>query len=202
MIITDGTGAGFSAGVTDTHRFMVDADSHDAIITASIDGKAFRFCAGLITLTSATSSAVLYLKNNEPSNLIIDEIVVRMNQSTGGASGVGLWEIIRNPSAGTIISNAVAPSVNANANFGSTATLSATAYKGAEGYTFTDGTVYALVNGITVPNRVSLISAGGIILPRGAALGVRYTPPTGNTSIVVNVAIGCYLNSPFFASNP
>lgn len=202
MKIQDGTGSGFEAGVTDSHRLLVDADSHDAILTASVDGKAFRFCAGLITLTSANPSAVLFIQNNEPSNLIVAEIVVRMNASTGGAGGVGLWEILRNPTTGTIISNASAATVVANANFGSTATISATAYKGAEGNTFTNGTQFAIVNGVTVPNRVNLVAAEGIILPRGASIGFRYTPPAGNTSIVVGIGVGTYLNSKFFSSNP
>jgi hypothetical protein len=202
MIIHDGTGSGFQAGVSDAHRLLVEADSHDAIITAATDGKAFRIATGLITLTSATASGLLYIKNNEASNLIVAEIEVRANQSTGGASGVGLWEIIRNPTAGTVVSNAVAAPIRVNINFGSTATISVDAFKGAEGSTFTDGSVYATENGMAVPHRVELLGAGRLVIPRGASIGIRYTPPAGNTSITVSAGTTLFLNSQFFSSHP
>ena len=200
MRIEDGSGNGYSAAVFSNHRLLVDADSHDSIITAATDGKAFRFCTGLITLTSASPSGILYVRNNEAANLIISEIVVRMNQSTGGANGVGLWEIFRNPTTGTLISGALAPATRANTNFGSSFSIIADVFKGVEGATITDGTVYAAVNGLTVPQRVFLIETAGVIVPRGTSIAVRYTPPAGNTSIVITTEIGAYLNSETFAS--
>lgn len=200
MIITDGTGDGFSAGISSKHRLLVDADSHDAILTAAASGKAFRFDSGLIALTSANSSALLYLKNNEADNLILAEIVIRMNQSTGGANGIGLIEVLRNPTGGTIVTAAVAATVRANTNFGSTSTILADVYKGAEGNSFSDGTIYANVNGVPVPNRVFVIEATGVILARGTSIGIRYTPPAGNTALLVSAEIGAYLDSETFAT--
>lgn len=194
MIITGGTGQNYSAGVSSDNRLLVQADSHDAILTAAVSGRAFRFCTGLIALTSALPSAVMFLKNLEPQDLVISELVVRMNQSTGGANGVGLWEVLRNPSAGTIVNAAVPLATRLNTNFGNTAGFLADAFKGAEAATFTDGAVYATVNGLTVPQRIFLIETSGIILPRGTAIGVRYTPPVGNTSITITCEIGAYLS--------
>ena len=194
MQINDGAGFGYSAAVLSNHRLLVDSDSREAITTASLNGQAFRFVTGLITLTSASASAVMYLKNNEVDNLVLSEIVVRMNQSTGGASGVGLWEVLRNPTAGTIISGAVVLASRLNTNFGSTATISVDGFKGTEGNTFTDGAIYDSINGLAVPQRAFLIETAGIVVPRGASIGIRYTPPTGNTSIIISVEVGAYLS--------
>lgn len=193
MIVTDGIGNGFSAGVLNNHRFLVDSDSHESLVTAASEGKSFNFSTGLTTLTSASASALFYLKNNEVQNLVISQFIGYANQSTGGASGVGLWEILRGPTAGTIVSLAVALTTRANSNFGSTFTLLADAFEGAEGNTLTDGTVFSAINGLVVPHRVEFGEINGVIIPRGASIGIRYTPPTGNTSIVVNVAVKAYL---------
>lgn len=201
MILTDGTGSGFQAGVTNTHRLLVDSDSHDAIITAATDGKAFNLSTGLVTLTTASVSGLFYLKNNEIPNLIFSEILFQMNASTGGAGGIGLWEIIRNPTGGTLISTATALSVRQNFNFGSTATLSVDAFKGAEGATITGGDVFSINHGQTVPN-VFVTRFVNVILPRGASLATRFTPPAGNTSIAVSFSCSVFLNSPTFASVP
>lgn len=202
MIIQDGTGSGVAVGATDNHRLLVDADSHDAVVTATVDGKSFGIGSGAITLTSANPSAILFFRNNEDSNLLIaaEGIRFQANQSTGGASGIPSWEVIRNPTAGTIVSGASAANVN-NANFGSTRTLNVTAYKGAEGNTFTDGTVFTTHFGVPVPHRFFLL-VSGFVIPRGASIGVRVTPPTGNTSLVVSASFRVYLNSRFFSSNP
>lgn len=195
MIITDGTGVGYAAGVSSEKRLLVQSDSHDAIITAAVGGRAFRFCTGSITLTSAAPSGILFVKNNEMQDFIVSELIVRMNQSAGGPNGIGLWELLRNPSQGTMISAATPLLGKLNTNFGNTASILADTFKGFEGATFTDGAVYASVNGLTVPQRVFLIGTAEIVLPRGTSIGVRYTPPPGNTNLVVASEISGYLAS-------
>ena len=201
MIIQDGTGSGFQVGVTETNRLLVDADSHEAVLTAATDGKAFKFGTDVITLTSANASGIFYLKNNEEANLIISELLFQANQSVGGASGIGTWKVIRNPAGGTLISTATAVSIRQNFNFGSTATLNVDAFKGAEGATVTGGNDFSIQNGFVVPNRI-VAPFTSIILPRGSSLAVTFTPPTSNTSIVVSVGVSAFLNSRFFSSTP
>ncbi len=193
MILNDGSGTGVSASVLGNRRLLVDADSHESIITASSEGKAFHFGTGLITLTSAAASGLFYFKNNEVQNFIIAETTLRLNQSTGGASGVGLLEIIRNPTTGTLISTATAPTIRLNTNFGSTFTILADAFKGAEGLTVTDGLTYGTINGIVVPQRATIDDTIGIVIPRGASIAFRYTPPAGNTSIIISLSVEGYL---------
>lgn len=192
MIIQDGTGSGSQAGVTDTHRILVDAISRDAIVTAATAGKAFNFSTGLVTLTSASASGLFFLKNNEVENLVISEILLQANQSTGGASGIGFWELIRNPTGGTLISNAVAVDIQQNFNFGSVATILADIFKGAEGNTITGGNLFSINHGQNVPS-VLVTRFANIALARGSSCAVRFTPPPGNTSLVVSVSCSVFL---------
>jgi len=146
MIIENGAGDSKKARVdsnNNLHTFSVD---RTAIQAATRKGNSYNLNTGLIGLTSATESAVLYFKNDEApvngeSSFVVDSIAVGIDNE-GTTTGMSLITVIRNPTAGTIVDNATAVAMNANRNFGSSNTLSSTtlAYKGAEGNTFTDGT--------------------------------------------------------------
>ena len=94
--------------------------------------------------------------------------------------------ILRNPTAGTIVSNAVAAPVEINKNFGSSLSLTVDAYKGADGYTFTDGDV-AYRSLLSSAARTYVISTGNIVLPTGTSIGVKITPQTSNSSMDVQL---------------
>jgi hypothetical protein len=80
-----------------------------------------------------------------------------------------------------------------NRNFGSSKTLNATMYKGAEANTFTDGTkiVESIIN---TPKREALF-IGDIVIPKGSSIGFNITPPASNTSMDIEVALSCYLDT-------
>jgi len=92
-----------------------------------------------------------------------------------------------------LISNAVAVSVNSNFNFGSASDLSATAYKGAEGYTITDGSVFASTRS-SANGRIAL-TLGDIVIPKGSSLGIKYTTQASNSSQKVQFAISGFLQT-------
>ena len=97
-------------------------------------------------------------------------------------------EILRNPTGGTVVSDAnVCNSVNMN--FSSNNEIGADVFYGGEGKTLT-GNDNAIVSKTTADNRLLL----GIKteLGKGASLGIRLTPPTGNTSMDVNTVIEAY----------
>ena len=78
---------------------------------------------------------MLYFKNTETlivgeSSFFIDTIVVGIDY-LATHSGKPLMTIIKNPSTGTLISGALAVSINSNRNSGSSYTLSSITYKGA-----------------------------------------------------------------------
>lgn len=155
-------------------------------------GNSYNINTGEINLTSSTESGILYIKNNEDSDLVIEAIAVGVG-SAGTVTDVSTITIIRNPTAGTVISDASTVSMNQNRNFGSSKTLAVNAYKGDEGKTFTDGDDVAVL----------YQSAGGRLfaglnfeLPKGSAIGVKIDTQTSSGTTKVYAAAVCYLKDP------
>ena len=191
-IIQDGTGKSYGAKVDIDGRLHVDSIGTDRESYSSQAGYSFNLNTGIITLTNAaTKNAVMYVKNNEASPLVITNLFYQTGASTGGSGNI-LIDVLRNPSTGTIVSGATAVEINVNRNFGSSRTLDVTAYKGATGLTFTNGEKALESILATAVQRVA-VSAGSITLPKGATIGINITTPTGNTSMAVEFAIACYL---------
>lgn len=132
--IIDGTGKGYTAKVNESNQLEVNAVVIDKQQSVSInEGRAFTFASSFQTLTTAQSfQAVFYLKNTSTTrNLFIQKI--------GTSSDVSnRWKLIKNPTAGTIVTSAQA-GVSTNMNFFSSISPEATVYASGEGGTFTDG---------------------------------------------------------------
>lgn len=174
------------------NRLHVDSISKTSSEHENEVGNAYNINTGTINLTSASQSAVLYLKNNEDSDLVIKKIFYIVGTSTGGSGDMTITAI-RNPTAGTIVSGASAVDININRNFGSSQVLSVDVFKGAEANTFTDGT--DAIGTIQSDNFINALIPGTIILPKGSSFGVNITPPTGNTSLNIQLALEVNLNT-------
>lgn len=189
--IEDGKGTGYSAQVDNNHRLQVKSISEGFNVEAAILGDNYNINTGPITLTSDNNSAVFYLKNGEEKDFIITEIIAILGTSTGG-SGDTVVKIIKNPTTGTIITNAVDVDNTENRNFGSSKELAESHIcKGVEGDTFTDGVDFADTSrsGSTTVN----FDADVIILPKSSSIGVEIEPATGNTNQIVRVAVVGFL---------
>lgn len=152
---------------------------------------------GDITLTNATETSVLYIKNTSTAgDLVVTAAIYNLGNTTSGSGDVKI-DIIRNPTAGDIVTNAnnvlVGATAAANQNFGSANVLSGSFFKGASGETaFTNGDVTVSTRSASNTGRI-VISLGAITIPQGSSLGINYTPPSGNTSQICQFAIACYL---------
>ena len=173
------------AKVNERGRVSVQAISESEAVAANELGDAYNINTGFITLTDDNETAVLYFKNNEQRDYIVELIVIGTGPSTGG-SGIVKSKFIRNPTTGTIVSSATAVDVNSNRNYGSTKTITVDAYKGATGNTITNGDDHIIVK-VNSDNR----NVFGIneIIPFGTSIGVNFTPPSGNTSMEIYVAL-------------
>jgi len=191
--IVSGKGNGKEATVDDTGRLVTRAITQSESDIATDEQQRYNINTGNITLTSATASAVLYFKNNENYDFEINSFIYAFGPSTGG-TGAALVDVIFKPTAGTIVSGASAVAVNQNLNLGSANVLSALVYKGAEGNTITDG-VTGISSLLSVSSR-SVIALGKLVIPKGQSVAVRVTPPTGNTSLILQVAISGYVATP------
>ena len=184
--IEDGAGNEYRAEVSSKNRLFTDAVTRPQLEYACIIGNAYNVSTGSMTLTSANPSAVGYFKYTGDGTLIIKEILVILGNSTSG-SGNGTITLIKNPTTGTIISNALPVASATNRDFSSANILNATAYKGAEADTFTDGSIFAITSRDETAQIVTF-DAAPIVLRRGNSIGVKYQPPSGNTSQSVIIA--------------
>lgn len=191
FIIKDGTGTGASAKVDKHNRLLVKSISEGFNVDSAIVGDNYNINTGAITLTSGNESAVAYFKNNEDNIFIVREILIILGSSTGGSGNLEV-ELLRNPTAGTIVSGASDMDTVVNRNFGNSQIIVADTYKGAEGNTFTDGETFA--NTIRTSTSLPIsFDADVVVLKKGNSLGVNVTPQAGNTSMDVRVAIVGFL---------
>ena len=192
-MILDGSGNNFRAKVNSSQQLETKAVSISEAVEANRNGDAYNVNTGYITLTNGTDTPVMYLKNNETKNLVVEAIAIGIEVSTGGASTESnRITVIRNPKTGTIISGATAVDVNSNRNYTNASSLTVDAFKGATGNTMTDGDNHLLINPGTGPRGLFTINE---ILPTGATIGIKFKPQASNTSVNVYAAIICYLQT-------
>ena len=192
--ILDGSGTGARAKVDKHKRLHVDAITFGRSEQEVELGNAYSVNTGTINLTSANKSACLYIKNDEDDDLIITNMFYIFGASN--ANGDVVVDVLKNPTAGTIVSGAVvAEMAGVNRNFGSSLTLKDTTmiYKGVEGSTFTDG--IKLISSIVQSQSRTPILVGDIVIPKGSSIGFDVTPPTGNTSMNVQIGVGFFADT-------
>lgn len=188
-IIKDGTGSGDTLKITAKNRAVVESIRTTKEEERSSCGDAYIFSSGLVNLTSCMESALLYVLNNECEDLVINRMVILTGASTGSSDTEGGFNIVVNPTAGTLVDCGSA-GVQRNTNFGSTNTLCVTIATGAEALTLTDGTCGA---GITHTD-INQVHDLAFTLPKGKSIGVKFTPPSSNSSLNVIINLFIYKN--------
>ena len=174
-----GDGGVKRALVTNGGRLSVLAAAQDASLVAALNENAYNINTGVITGLSTADSAILYYKHLEDSPLVVDTLVIGLTDAD--TNNPHVLKIIKNPSAGTIVSGASAGGIIVNRNFNSVDNLSSsTFYKGANGNTFTNGDDYILAyageNG-----RTTLPIA--TVLKKGNSIGITITPSLATGTI-------------------
>ena len=159
------------------------------------ESKTWNITTGQITLTDANPTVVQFIKNTTfEGNLIIPLYIFLTEPSTGGSGGDVKVEIIRNPTSGDIITNAN-KGIEVHQNFGGTKPFPGDHFKGAtsEGAVTGQQTNDIMRSRMSDDDRLLL----GIItyLPQGAAVAIQITPPTGNTSMVIESIMEIYEGS-------
>ena len=187
-VIKDGK-TGKTARVDSRNRLNTFAISETAPTDAAINGDLYNVNTGIITLTSGTVSSLMFLKNDDTVNWVVSRVFYNASASTGG-TGRWLADVVANPTDGTLIS-AGTDFTAFNLNFGSPESLAATLKKGAEGSTLTDGEVRVSTLVPSAGARV-LIPFDSVILEPGSSLAIQITPPTGNTSMEIQVGVNLH----------
>jgi hypothetical protein len=101
-------GTGDIAKVTTAGRLKTETVTEDIKNHACDVGieQKYNINTGDLTLTNATKTSVLYIKNDSTLGpLVVDALIYNLGASTSGTGDV-LIEVIRNPTAGDIVTNA------------------------------------------------------------------------------------------------
>jgi hypothetical protein len=185
--IKDGAGTGYSVKVNGNNRLYTNSVTVSEDYQATKIGNSYNINTGVITLTDAADTPIIYFKNNEEQSFHITAIAVGVGPSTGGSGGIPKITVIRNPTTGTIISSTPTDvDINSNRNFGSSNTLDVLAYKGATGDTMTDGSDHIIFFQTSSGRLFATIDE---VIPKGSSLGVKFDPQASNTSQDVYVAL-------------
>ena len=185
-IIKDGTGSGDTAKVDTTNRLNTRTVVSCTIHEAAEAGDAVFVSSGAITLTSANQSAILWYQNDECRDVLVTEVFFSVGSSTGGTGSVSF--AFRKNATG--LSSCVGDALFTNPNFGSSTEVAATSERGAEAATVTGGCATAAFF-IALDGTTTLPAT--LVIPKGKSISVQVTPPAGNSSVVVAVALRSHL---------
>jgi len=188
FVLKDGK-TGNTAEVDVDNRLQTSANVETESTFAAFRGNLYNVNTGTINLTSANASSLLFMQNTDDRDWVLTRVFYNAEVSTGG-SGKFLAEVLANPTAGTLISagTVITPF---NLNFGSPQALTSTSLKGAEASTVTDGEVRITTIVPASGTRV-LIAFDSLIIPPASSIAVRITPPTGNTSMDIQVGFNLH----------
>jgi len=191
MAIIQDAATGKTARVNLDNTLSVHSITISEAEHASDLGQSYNVNSGLITLTNAAESGVIYFKSNENANIHIDSIIVILGNTTGGVTTDSTRvRIYANPTTGTLVSGAVTADIIQNRNLGATSALAADVYKDATGNTITNGD--NLLESLLSPG--SRVAFGlDLTLPKGKSIGVSLEPNDSNTSMKCMVAFNCHI---------
>ena len=180
--IVDGTGSGNRAQVDSDNRLHVNSVTRSQDEQASLLGVAYNLSTGMVNLTSANKSCIAYMKYDGVDPFVIKEIIIIPSSSISGTGNASV-QILRNPTAGTIVTNAVDFAAINNRDFSSSNDIrnDADIFKGVEGDSLTDGSSFAFTTRDNFDIPINF-DAANIVLRKGNSVGICITPPVGNTS--------------------
>lgn len=185
--IIDGHGNGYETRVDSEGRLFIIGVAETPIQHASMTAKAYIVSTPTITLTTASASGILYLKNTDPSRTIV---LQELRTFLGGSNSSGdvILQGYKNVTTGTLVSSGTTITP-LNQNLGSTIPSVSESKYGAEGSTITDGTE---IIGAIIQDKTSAGVILDFAIPNGASFATKITPPSGNTSMKVRMRISFF----------
>jgi hypothetical protein len=180
-IIQDGAGKGYKAKVNSENNLIIRNTSIEQHTNSAINGKYYEATTGLITLTDAVETGVLYLKNNESTYMVIDKFFLDVWASANGVGG-GKMRYYKNP---TVTGGSALTPVNTNFSFPDVLGLD---LKGLT--TMTGGTVWYV--GYFAASSTMVVDEEKFCVPPGYGFGLSIEAPASNTSMVLSVNIAFY----------
>lgn len=137
-MILDGTGQGYRLQVLENNSIPVTAVAKSEMVdTSEKTEKAFIFAnGGFPSITTLdTETPILYVKNFSTTE------VLHIHSIRSCGTQVSRWRAHKNITGGTILSNQT-PGLKNNLNISSATDCECTVYAGADGYTYTGGSMF------------------------------------------------------------
>lgn len=186
MKLEDGTGSGNEAKIDSNKRLHTQSVTESEAVHSTEIGESYNVVSGTVSLSAA--GTLLYIKNNELQEIVVEKIIIH----TGAASISDSCEItlIRNPTAGDLISDATAVSINQNRNYGSSNSLDVDDFKGKSGGTITGGSDFEF---FYIEPTTTLSEEIDIVIPKGDSIAVKFDPKLSSGSLKVTVSIELHL---------
>lgn len=190
-IIKDGTGTKRVAKVDATNKLQTRAVTEGAIVESLGNGDTYLVSSPAVTLTTACTSHILFLKNNDDRDLLFDLLITVVGPSTGGTTLPQAINTI-NPVCGTLICCGTVSGA-LNLNLGSSKIADITVTTGTEGSTITG----ALTAGGLIPSGPIRLDVEFIVsLPKGQSISFGIKPPASNTNMEAQIVTRCRYEDP------
>jgi len=188
--LLDGTGGGYLQRVGSDNRSQVRAVIEYEVIHRTENGDSFNWNTGLISVSS--DSALIYIKNSSDKQMVITNIAMGIFDGLSYTDAPYLT-VLRNPTAGDLISDATAVDMASNRNAGSTLVTDGLVYKGKDGGTVSGGeNLGILLLGKTGRSFFEI----DLILTKGTSFALHLTGNISSGSANVYAAfIGYYKDS-------
>jgi hypothetical protein len=187
IIIKDGKGGGKSAQVDAQNRLSTKAVSEAEEIHAADIGNAYNVNTGLISISD--DATLLYIKNNEDQPIVVKAIALGSFEGITHSDDPYIT-IVRNPTAGDLISDGSAVDMNQNRNFGSSSTLSVDAFKGKTSGTLTGGNDLGILQATAGGRSFYTIDLN---ITQGSSMGIKLTANVTSGSANWYCAAICYV---------
>lgn len=188
LVLVDGTGTGNRTKIDNTNRVLTRSTTLTSLEEAVVNGDAYSVSTGTVNLTSDSASAVYFYKNQEDVDVALTRSIYGAGASTGGTSST---YTIQSFLQGTGLSGGSGNDMNQqNLRFGSGKVMSLTDSEiGAEGATVTAATALPT---FTLATGLSSFITTFIVIPKDVTLAVTVTPPSGNTSMDIEVILNLH----------
>lgn len=182
-IIEDGTGSGNKAKINKQNRLETFSVVESRISDISNRyGRSYILTSDFVTLTTTASfNGMLYIKNTSTDkDLYIDRVRVC---GTGTSMNAMQCRFVKNPTTGTLISDANA-GISVASNLGSNEEFEGLNYAASgDGKTVTDGTQFSQFT-IHLPGHTIQEYNGAIIIPNGSSMAIEVKPGAATTACI------------------
>jgi len=171
MKIQDDTGTGKGLKINGNNEAHIFAVVETEIESAVDKGLAYNLNSGEVSSITSGDATLIYFKNDEAEIYVIDAVALGVRGFTG-LSDMAQVSVIKNPTAGDLITDETDADMKSNSNFGSSNELesSSLVYKGKNAGTITGGELHAL---IYAGNNGRVFASLTMEIPRGGSIAVK-----------------------------